>query len=89
MKSSLTELNSSLYSFNDIAHINSCADFIENRKYVMTSPEEEVEFPLAFSIIMYTSTERAERLFLFSEQSIVHTAGQVQTKIARERSTNH
>ena len=63
-ESSLTELNSSLqvYSLNDLAHIDSCADFIENRKYVMTSQEEEAEFPLAFSIIMYTSPERAERL---------------------------
>lgn len=39
-----------------------CSQFIQDRGYIMDATEEEREFPIAYSIMMYTGVEQAERL---------------------------
>lgn len=39
-----------------------CDLFIKERAYMMSSTQEELDFPLAFSIMMHKEVDRAERL---------------------------
>ncbi|XP_076452617.1 beta-1,3-galactosyl-O-glycosyl-glycoprotein beta-1,6-N-acetylglucosaminyltransferase-like [Babylonia areolata] len=45
-----------------ILETQNCSRFIEERGYVMAATAEEVAFPIAYSIMMYTGVEQAERL---------------------------
>ena len=48
---------------NYILHANNCIKFIKERRYIMHSlSQEEYEFPIAFSIMMYKDVEQTERL---------------------------
>ncbi|KAK7088822.1 hypothetical protein V1264_022690 [Littorina saxatilis] len=45
-----------------IEDTRNCSRFIRDRGYVMTATAEEREFPIAYSIMMYTGVEQTERM---------------------------
>ncbi|KAL8610851.1 hypothetical protein ACOMHN_056706 [Nucella lapillus] len=45
-----------------IRETRNCSRFIEDRGYIMAATEEEMAFPIAYSIMMYTGVEQTERM---------------------------
>lgn len=45
-----------------IRETRNCSRFIRDRGYIMAATAEEMEFPIAYSIMMYTGLEQTERM---------------------------